>query len=177
MNPKSEKNPSVTARLAAPEPSVAEQPHVAAAAPGRGAPTTRRRRAARPRARSRRASPATAIRDAAPRSATTPAARCRRSTARAPPGPASARVGSREFGTNQIAPATAAITIGTFTRNTDPHEKCSRSQPPEMGPSATPTPVTAVQIADRGGALLGVGEDVHRDRQRGAGRSAPRRHP
>ncbi len=54
--------------------------------------------------------------------------------------------GSREFGTNQIAPATAAITIGTFTRNTDPHEKCSRSQPPEMGPSATPTPVTAVQI-------------------------------
>ena len=54
--------------------------------------------------------------------------------------------GSREFGTSQIAPTTAAITIGTFTRNTDPHEKCSRSQPPEIGPSATPTPVTAVQI-------------------------------
>jgi hypothetical protein len=35
---------------------------------------------------------------------------------------------------------------GTFTRKTDPHEKCSSNHPPEIGPSATPTPAMAVQI-------------------------------
>ena len=37
--------------------------------------------------------------------------------------------------------ATAAT--GTLTMNTEPHEKCSSSQPPEIGPAATPTPTMA----------------------------------
>ena len=37
--------------------------------------------------------------------------------------------------------ATAAT--GTLTMNTEPHEKCSSSQPPEIGPAATPTPTIA----------------------------------
>ena len=40
----------------------------------------------------------------------------------------------------------AMMAIGTLIRKTEPQEKCSRSHPPEMGPSATPTPVTAVQM-------------------------------
>jgi hypothetical protein len=37
--------------------------------------------------------------------------------------------------------ATAAT--GTLTRNTEPQEKCSSSQPPVIGPAATPTPTIA----------------------------------
>ena len=37
--------------------------------------------------------------------------------------------------------ATAAT--GTLTMNTEPQEKCSSSQPPEIGPAATPTPTIA----------------------------------
>ncbi len=54
--------------------------------------------------------------------------------------------GSRERGTRSMAPTIPASATGTFTRNTEPHEKCSSSQPPEIGPSATPTPAIAVQI-------------------------------
>ncbi len=31
------------------------------------------------------------------------------------------------------------ITIGTFTMNTEPHQKCSSSTPPVMGPRPTPS--------------------------------------
>jgi hypothetical protein len=37
----------------------------------------------------------------------------------------------------------AAAATGTLTMNTEPHEKCSSSQPPEIGPAATPTPTIA----------------------------------
>ena len=37
----------------------------------------------------------------------------------------------------------AIAAIGTLTMNTEPQEKCSSSQPPEIGPAATPTPTIA----------------------------------
>jgi hypothetical protein len=33
---------------------------------------------------------------------------------------------------------------GTFRRNTDPHQKCSRSNPPNKGPSAPPAEKLAI---------------------------------
>ena len=36
--------------------------------------------------------------------------------------------------------------IGMFTRNTEPHQKCSSSQPPVTGPRATARPVVADQM-------------------------------
>ena len=39
----------------------------------------------------------------------------------------------------------AAITIGTFTMNTDPHQKWSSRKPPVTGPSATAMPATPDQ--------------------------------
>ena len=41
---------------------------------------------------------------------------------------------------------TASMT-GTFTRNTDPHQKCSSSSPPTTGPSAMPLAAAADQTA------------------------------
>ncbi|GJN99873.1 hypothetical protein NJB1907f44_12360 [Mycobacterium marinum] len=38
----------------------------------------------------------------------------------------------------------AATAIGTFTKKIEPQEKCSSSQPPVIGPTATPTPTMAV---------------------------------
>ena len=36
-------------------------------------------------------------------------------------------------------PSTSAVTtMGTFTRNTEPHQKCSSSTPPSIGPDAMP---------------------------------------
>ena len=37
----------------------------------------------------------------------------------------------------------ASAATGTFTRKTEPHQKCSSSQPPVIGPAATPTPTMA----------------------------------
>src|SRR6476620_305673 len=51
--------------------------------------------------------------------------------------------GSREVGTNRTPPAMATAATGTLTMNTEPHQKCSSSQPPEIGPAATPTPTIA----------------------------------
>lgn len=39
-----------------------------------------------------------------------------------------------------------APAIGTFTRNTDPHQKWLKSQPPAIGPAATPNPVVPDQM-------------------------------
>ena len=65
-------------------------------------------------------------------------------------------------------PATrATMTIGTLTRNTEPHQKCSSSQPPSDGPRATPRPATPAQIADGLRPAPRVGEDVGEDRQGG----------
>src|SRR6185503_20738674 len=51
--------------------------------------------------------------------------------------------GSRDVGTNRTPPTIATAATGTLTMNTEPHEKCSNSQPPEIGPAATPTPTIA----------------------------------
>ena len=40
-----------------------------------------------------------------------------------------------------------SITIGTFTRKIEPHQKCSSRNPPASGPMATPRPDTPAQIA------------------------------
>ena len=53
--------------------------------------------------------------------------------------------GSREVGTNRIPPTMAIAATGTFTKKIEPQEKCSRSQPPAIGPAATPTPTIAAQ--------------------------------
>ena len=54
--------------------------------------------------------------------------------------------GLREFGTSQIAAATPTTTIGTLTRNTDPHQKWASRNPPRIGPMATPIPVDPDQM-------------------------------
>ena len=55
--------------------------------------------------------------------------------------------GSFDFGTS-TAPATRATAMtGTFTRNTDPHQKCSSNQPDAMGPMAAPPPEMPAQMA------------------------------
>ena len=37
----------------------------------------------------------------------------------------------------------ASAAIGMFTMKIEPHQKCSSSQPPLIGPTATPTPTMA----------------------------------
>lgn len=50
----------------------------------------------------------------------------------------------RDSGTSRAQPTTASTTIGTLTRNTAPHRKCSISSPPRSGPTDTPTLFAAV---------------------------------
>ena len=38
------------------------------------------------------------------------------------------------------------MTTGTFTRNTDPHQKWASNQPPTIGPIAMPRPETPAQM-------------------------------
>ena len=54
--------------------------------------------------------------------------------------------GSRDSGTSSRAAMIAAATMGTFTMNTEPHQKWSSRKPPTTGPRATPTPAVAAQI-------------------------------
>ena len=52
-----------------------------------------------------------------------------------------------DFG-SKMAPLIRANRItGMFTRNTDPHQKCSSSHPDAIGPIAAPPPETPAQIA------------------------------
>ncbi len=64
----------------------------------------------------------------------------------APAGSSFALPGSRDSGTNSGVAASAASTMGTFTRKTEVQSKCSRSQPPITGPMPTPSPATAAQM-------------------------------
>ncbi len=41
----------------------------------------------------------------------------------------------------------ATTTIGTLTKNTDPHQKCSSRMPLDKGPIAPPAPANPAQIA------------------------------
>src|SRR5437773_11321966 len=54
--------------------------------------------------------------------------------------------GSLDSGTSRFAATSAATTIGTLTRNTDPQEKLFRSRPPVTGPATIPMPQTEDQI-------------------------------
>ena len=54
--------------------------------------------------------------------------------------------GSLDVGTTAATVMTATITMGTLTRNTEPHQKCSSSQPPVTGPRATARPLMAAQM-------------------------------
>ena len=73
--------------------------------------------------------------------------------------------GSRDFGTRNHPATSASAMIGTFTRNTDPYQKCPSSKPLATGPIAPAAPVVAAQIAIALDRSLG-GKDVHEDRQR-----------
>src|ERR1700684_2842197 len=53
--------------------------------------------------------------------------------------------GSRDVGTNRVPPTMAIAATGTFTKKIEPQEKRSSSQPPVIGPAATPTPTIAAQ--------------------------------
>ena len=50
---------------------------------------------------------------------------------------------SREVGTMRPTSTMAIAMIGTFTRNTEPHEKHFSSRPPLTGPRATARPLVA----------------------------------
>ena len=52
----------------------------------------------------------------------------------------------RYSGTRRGASSTSTTITGTFTRNTEPHQKYSSSSPPTIGPSAIPPETLAVQI-------------------------------
>src|SRR5215210_1825446 len=65
----------------------------------------------------------------------------------APTGSSRRRIGSRDSGTSTRPATIAATTIGTFTRNTEPHQKCFRRSPPATGPKATPRPDTPAHAA------------------------------
>ena len=63
---------------------------------------------------------------------------------------------------------------GTFTRKIDPHQKCSSSQPPVIGPMATPSPATPAQAAMACARSLGsVNRLVMIDRVAGITNAAP----
>src|SRR5262245_4442590 len=64
----------------------------------------------------------------------------------APTGSSAFGDGSFESGTIRRPRIRATITTGTFTRNTDPHQKWLSSQPPTIGPIAMPRPDTPAQI-------------------------------
>jgi hypothetical protein len=68
--------------------------------------------------------------------------------------------GSRDSGSHSVAATIAATTNGTFIKNTEPHQKCSSSAPPTIGPSGSPSAVAAAHTPmafDRssGGKTLG----------------------
>src|ERR1700730_15072216 len=54
--------------------------------------------------------------------------------------------GSRLPRTRKRPAASATITTGTFTKKTEPHQKCWRRYPPMVGPTTMPRPETPAQI-------------------------------
>ena len=64
-----------------------------------------------------------------------------------PTGSNRAIVVSRDVGTTRAMATSATAITGTLIMSTDPHQKCSSSQPPVTGPSATATPDVAAQMA------------------------------
>ena len=58
-------------------------------------------------------------------------------------GPGRGGRGSRDVGTQTATSTIATAATGAIAKNTLPHQKCSRSQPPTIGPKATPIPTVA----------------------------------
>ena len=54
--------------------------------------------------------------------------------------------GRGSSGTRKRPATRPTITTGTLIRKTEPHQKCSSSQPPVTGPMATPRPETPAQM-------------------------------
>src|SRR6266511_62542 len=78
--------------------------------------------------------------------------------------------GCRLSGTRIQPPARAAIAIGTFSRNTDPHQKFSRSHPPTMGPRGMPRlaiPVQSPMALTRSPRAEAVPERPHGEQEPG----------
>ncbi len=92
------------------------------------------------------------------------------------------QAGDRQHGADRVEPAllrvaarwgrgprrrrAATTMIGTLTKNTEPHQKCSSRKPLAIGPMAAPAPAMPAQMAM---ALVRSvrREDVGQDRQRG----------
>ena len=55
--------------------------------------------------------------------------------------------GLREVGTSRWPSTSASAASGTFTRKTDPHQKCSSSRPDPAGPRAAAPADTPAQVA------------------------------
>ncbi len=62
-----------------------------------------------------------------------------------PAGSGCSAAGFLESGTHTRAATNPATMIGTFTRNTEPHQKLASSNPPAMGPIAIPSPMVPAQ--------------------------------
>ncbi len=65
----------------------------------------------------------------------------------APTGSSRACSGSLERGTRNHPATSAPMMIGTLTKNTAPHEKCSSRKPLAIGPRAAPAPEMPAQMA------------------------------
>ena len=63
----------------------------------------------------------------------------------APPGSGRSAAGFFESGTSTTAPKNAATTMGTLTRNIEPHQNRASSRPPAIGPMAMPRPMVPPQ--------------------------------
>ena len=72
---------------------------------------------------------------------------------------------SRDVGTIRAMATRATAMTGTLIISTEPHQKCSSSQPPVTGPRATATPAVAGPYGDRSRPFARGGEDVDEDRQ------------
>ena len=67
--------------------------------------------------------------------------------AKVPTGSKRLIVVSREVGTTRATAIRATAITGTLMNRTDPHQKCSSSQPPVTGPRATAAPAVAAHTA------------------------------
>ena len=64
--------------------------------------------------------------------------------------------------------------MGTLIRNTEPHQKCWRSQPPSSGPAAVPIPPTPAQIPMARARSWPVNIEAMMDKVAGKRNAAPR---
>ena len=67
----------------------------------------------------------------------------------------------------------ASTATGTLIKNTEPHQKCWRSQPPRRGPAAVPIPPTPAQIPMARARSWPVNIEARMDRVAGMRNAAP----